>query len=37
MGGGDEDDQIQNTVPKVIIFMAGGMSYSEIRAIKNMP
>lgn len=36
MGGGDEEDEIKTSVPKMIIFMAGGLSYSEIRALKNM-
>lgn len=36
MGGGDEGDDIQNSTPKIIIFFAGGITYSEIRALKNL-
>lgn len=36
MGGGQEDEEISNSTPKVIIFVAGGISYSEIRAIRNL-
>jgi hypothetical protein len=35
--GGDEDEgAVNNSSPKFIIFFAGGISYSEIRAIRNL-
>ena len=32
----DNSGELGNKTPKVIIFVAGGISYNEIRAIRNL-
>lgn len=36
LGGGGEDDEINNGVQKLIVFVAGGLAYTEIRSIRNL-
>ena len=36
LGGSAEDDEISNNVQKLIIFFAGGLSYTEMRSIRNL-
>jgi len=33
----DDDEDINMSLPKLIVFFAGGVSYSEIRALRNLP
>jgi hypothetical protein len=36
LGGGNDDEEVNNNMQKLIVFIAGGIAYSEIRAIKNI-
>lgn len=37
IGGIEDDGELSITIPKVIIFIAGGIGYNEIRSLKNLP
>ena len=37
IGGTDNDEEnMQLTTPKIIIFIAGGIGYNEVRTIRNL-
>ena len=37
IGGNDNDEEnMMLTTPKIIVFVAGGIGYNEVRAIRNL-
>ncbi|KAL4499311.1 hypothetical protein ABPG72_006897 [Tetrahymena utriculariae] len=36
LGGNNDDDEVNNGIQKIILFVAGGIAYNEIRAVRNL-
>lgn len=37
IGGIEDESELSVSVPKVVVFIAGGIGYNEIRSLRNLP